>query len=139
MSPLERGHSAKSLAARPPVPWRFARYASVGIVGTTAHYVVLIGLVQGSGLHPVPASTAGAVLGTLVNYALNYHFTFNSSRSHRRAFPRFVAVAGVGVLINAAVLALSIDALGLNYLVGQVIATGVVLLTGFLANHRWTF
>ena len=67
------------------------------------HYLVLIALVQGASLSAVPASTAGAIAGALVNYRLNHRYTFESDRAHGRALPRFALVALVGIAVNAAV------------------------------------
>ncbi len=116
----------------------FARYALAGAIGTAFHFAILAALVQLAEISAVGASTAGAIVGALVNYALNYRFTFDSQRMHRVALPRFVAVALAGIALNAAVLALALD-LGVYYLAGQAAATGVVLIAGFLANRTWTF
>jgi putative flippase GtrA len=117
----------------------FVRYVGAGAVGTAVHYVVLITLVQLAGASAVLASTMGAIVGALVNYFLNHRFTFFSRRAHRRALPRFFAVAGAGVLLNAAVMAAMLAVSPLHYLIAQVVATGVVLFAGFLANSKWTF
>ena len=65
------------------------------------HYAVLIALVQLARADPVAASTAGAVCGALVNYALNHRFTFASGKSHATALPRFALVAVAGIALNA--------------------------------------
>ena len=118
---------------------RFVRYAGVGAIGTAVHYGTLIGLVQGLSANAVGASTAGFVIGAFVNYALNRAFTFASVRAHRVALPRFIAVAGAGLLLNALVMAAILAVLPVHYLVAQVVATTVVLVTGYLANRHWTF
>ena len=118
---------------------QFIRYAGVGALGTAAHYAILIALVQALGTNVVAASTTGFVVGAFVNYALNHHFTFESDRAHRVALPRFLIVAGAGMLLNALLMAALLAILPLHYLVAQVVATAVVLVTGFLANRRWTF
>jgi len=130
------------MPSRTPAPIRasqFLRYAGAGAIGTSLHYAVLIGLVQLARAGPVIASTAGAVCGALVNYALNHRFTFASDRPHGRALPRFALVAVAGVALNALVMAVVLAAAGPHYLVAQVIATGTVLAAGFLANRAWTF
>jgi putative flippase GtrA len=118
---------------------QFLRYAAAGALGTAAHFVILAGLVQLASADAVAASTAGAIAGALINYALNYRFTFASHRVHRVALPRFCAVAGAGILLNAAVLAAMLALIPLHYLALQIVATGIVLVSGFVANRKWTF
>ena len=130
------------MPSRAPVPLpaaQFLRYAGAGAIGTGLHYAVLIALVQLARAGPVLASTAGAVCGALVNYALNHRFTFASDKSHGRALPRFALVAAAGVALNALVMATVLAVAGPHYLVAQVIATAAVLAAGFLANRAWTF
>ena len=118
---------------------QFYRYAGAGALGTAVQYAILIALVQVGGAGAVAASTAGAIVGALVNYALNHRFTFASRRVHWIALPRFCAVAGAGILLNAAVLAALLGVVRAHYLVAQVVATCVVLVAGFVANRKWTF
>ena len=118
---------------------QFVRYAGAGVIGTAAHYVVLVALVQGARAGVVTASTAGAIAGAGINYALNHRFTFASRESHARALPRFAAVAAAGILLNALVLAAVLALAGPHYLVAQVVATLAVLVAGYLANRAWTF
>lgn len=118
---------------------QFFRYAGAGAVGTIFHYAVLIALVQLASADAVAASTAGAIVGALVNYALNHRYTFASRKAHGRALPRFVAVAVAGIALNAIVLAAMLAFGGPHYLVAQVVATGAVLAAGYFANRAWTF
>jgi putative flippase GtrA len=116
------------------------RYSAVGLVGTALQYLVVVTGVQWLDWRLLAASTAGAILGALVNYVLNRSFTFASDRPHRHAMPRFAAIAIAGILINAAVVAiLAAAASPAHYLVIQAIATAAVLVFGFLANRRFTF
>ena len=124
--------------ASPFLP-QFFRYGSAGAIGTAAHFAVLVALVQLAGADAVAASTAGAIAGAMINYALNHRFTFASRRAHRIALPRFCLVAGAGILLNAAVLAAILAVFHPHYLVAQIIATGTVLVAGFVANRKWTF
>ena len=115
------------------------RYSGAGAIGTAAHFGVLVALVQLAGMGAVAASTTGAIAGAIINYALNHRYTFASRRAHRSALPRFLVVAGAGILLNAAVLAAMIAFVHPSYLVAQVVATGAVLVAGFVANRKWTF
>jgi putative flippase GtrA len=122
-----------------PPPRQFLRYAGAGAFGTICHYAVLIVLVKALGAGALVASTAGAVAGALVNYVLNYHYTFSSNRAHSMALPRFGAVALVGIGLNALVMAVLTEQIKVHYLLAQVAATLCVLAAGFLLNRKWTF
>ena len=118
---------------------QFLRYAGAGAVGTALQYAMLIGFVQLARVAAVVASTAGAIAGAIVNYALNHRYTFGSERPHRQALPRFALVAVAGIVLNALVMAAMLGLAGPHYLVAQVIATAAVLAAGYLANRQWTF
>ena len=124
--------------ASPFLP-QFIRYGGAGAIGTAAHFVTLALLVQFAGAGPIGASTVGAIVGAFINYTLNYRFTFASRRAHLIALPRFGAIAAAGVVLNAAVLSAVLAFAQPHYLVAQVVATGAVLIAGFLANRKWTF
>lgn len=118
---------------------RFLAFAGVGVIGTVAHYLTLTGLFELLGVSAVIASSAGYVVGAVINYLLNYHYTFRSSLSHTRTAPLFFAIAGVGFFMNGAIVGLLTSKAALHYLLAQVVATGTVLVWNFLANHFGTF
>jgi putative flippase GtrA len=126
-------------AARRGVAGQFLVFSAVGAVGTTAHYCVLIVLHEFLAIAPVPASAVGFTVGALVNYALNYHVTFQSDAVHAAAMPKFYLIATVGFLLNIAVMWLMVRQLQVHYIAGQLVATGLVLAWGFAANSVWTF
>jgi putative flippase GtrA len=109
-----------------------------GGIGTAAQYVVLVGGVRISGM-PVFWSSLGAVAGAIINYLINYHYTFESSRPHLDTTYKFLSVAAVGFLLNAAMMSFCVHFLGLYYIFSQLLSTGLVLVWGFLANLTWTF
>lgn len=118
---------------------QFIHFAGVGSVSAIGHYGLLIALVQGMAVAPVPASAAGALLGAGINYSLNYRYTFRSSRRHRDAVIKFAVVASVGLMLNTFFMWLGVERLGLHYLLGQIVTTGLVLIWSFLGNRYWTF
>ena len=118
---------------------QFLRYGVAGSVGTALQFVILVALVQFVRVPAVAASTLGAVAGAIVNYKLNHRWTFDSSRHHGHALPRFAAVALAGLLMNALVMSAMLRIVGAHYLAAQVVATGVVFLCAFFVNRSWTF
>lgn len=117
----------------------FLLFAALGAVGTGAQYAVLIGLVSGLGLGPVIGSTAGFLTGGLVNYTLNRSIAFRSTKPHSETAPKFFAIAGVGLVLNALLMALLTGEFGAPYLLAQIISTSILLVWHYGANALWTF
>lgn len=114
-------------------------FAAIGLVATLLHYLIMTLLVTGSGVHPLPASAVGFSISALVNYWLNYHWTFSSRRSHWSTLPRFVVVAACGLCLNSLIVWLGLDGMGLHWIAAQGLATVSVLVWNFTVNRYWTF
>lgn len=128
-----------ALAVKPHAGLQFLDFAAVGAVGTAAHFATLIALVQALGWPPAAATTAGFLVGAVVNYGLNYRLTFQSQARHAVALPRFLAIAVAGMGLNLAIVWALVHWQGVHYLIGQVVATVTVLVFNFLANRALTF
>jgi putative flippase GtrA len=118
---------------------QFGMFFGVGIAAAIVHYGLLIALVEGAGLEPVPATLAGYVAGGLVSYVLNRRHTYESSRPHGEAGWRFAAVAAVGFVLTGAFMHAFTAWLLVPYLPAQVATTGIVLFWSFIAHKLWTF
>ena len=64
---------------------QFLRFAAVGASGTAVQYSVLWSGVEWAGISAAAASGIGYILGSVVNYLLNYFFTFKSDKGHGEA------------------------------------------------------
>lgn len=118
---------------------QFILFATLGAVGTAGHFVTLVLLVQFVGMAVIWATTAGFIVGALINYALNYHLTFRSDKAHGETMVKFFIVALVGAGLNMIIMFWGVNILALFYLLVQVVASFVVLLWTFSANKLWTF
>lgn len=117
---------------------QFLRYASVGAVSTTVHYLLLVLGVEAFGWPAFAASGFGAVVGAQVAYAGNRRFTFAHRGDVRASWPRFQATALLGTGVGMAVVALGVH-WGGHYLLAQMVATGVSLMLTFAVNRAWAF
>lgn len=109
------------------------------MIGTMGHYLLFLSLHYWFEVHAVAASTLGAALGALINYFLSYYFVFRSDKGHKLAMTKFFVIAGIGLLLNSALMAFGVVSLGVEALVAQVAATVIVLAWNFTANRLWTF
>ncbi len=112
-------------------------YGAIGVLATSVHYAVMAYLI-GDGWFPVSSSTAGATAGALVAYFANRQWTFAASHSSSRMV-RFMAVAAMGLLLNA-VLLLTIQSWLIPSIIGaQLITTLLVFIATFFVNLKWSF
>jgi len=114
-------------------------YALAGGLTAVAHYAVLIALVEGAQLDPVPATLAGFVVGALVSYTLNRWMTFDATRSHAEAGWRFALIAAGGFVLTGLLMHLFVSRLGLPYLPLQLVTTGIVMVFSFLGHKFFSF
>lgn len=117
---------------------QFLRYAGAGAVGTCAHYAVFLIGIAAAPSAVLTASTTGAVIGAGANYWLNRRYSFAGSCLHRQALPRFALVAGAGLVWNFAMMGVLTTA-AVPAIPAQLVATAIVLVTGYLLNRHWTF
>jgi putative flippase GtrA len=118
---------------------QYVLFAGVGAIGTAGHYLVLVLLVEWFAVAPVAATTAAFVTGAIINYILNYKYTFSSDKPHLQAMSKFFSIATVGMLFNGLIMDYGVQHLELHYLVTQVVATILVMQWNFFANRLWTF
>ena len=133
------GISLPILAAEVTLSVRqFLRYGSVGVVATSAHYLLLVWSVERAGWPAWIGSGVGAVLGAQLAYFGNRWFTFSHKGGLGMSWIRFQAVALAGAVLGMALVAGAVRA-GLHYVLAQMMATALILLLTFLVNRNWTF
>jgi len=118
---------------------QFFSYASAGAVGTLVQYAMLFFFVETLSMFPVTASILGSLAGATVNYLLSHHWVFRSKRKHSETLSKFVAIGGLGLVLNAAIMYILVTIASMHYLLAQVAATGIVLFWNFFGNRFWTF
>ncbi len=135
MTGSNTGSNATAPAAGRAAGRRFFGYALVGVAGTLLHWLVYAVLVLAD-VAPVVATTLGAIAGAGLNYGLNLRLVFRTQDRYLQRLLRFMMVACIGILINGAVVSLLH---AYHVWLAQVCATGLVLLSGYWLNARWTF
>ncbi|MEH6586192.1 MAG: GtrA family protein [Halioglobus sp.] len=118
---------------------QLVRFLGVGCVATLTQYLILIFLAEIYGTDPVLASAIGFAISSILNYLLNYYFTFSSSASHIKAMPKFALVATSALMLNTLCMYILHSELAIHYLVSQVLSTGLVLVWNFVINRHWTY
>ncbi len=118
---------------------QFITYAGVGSIGTAAHYLLLLLLVEGMNVAAYQGAVAGFLLGAVINYYLNHRITFRSEKRHHEALPKFLTVAAIGVLLTGSLMAWATEQLHIHYFIVQLFTTALLLCLTFIGNRLWTF
>jgi len=137
--------SSSGLGAEAPVGSsvlfrQFVTFAVVGGVSTVCHFFVLFALHEWVCVGVVPATSAGAAVGAVVNYVLNRRITFPASGGGASAILRFSLVAITGLGLNSgSMAALEQFVPQVHYLLRQSVVTGLIMFYSFAMNRFWTF
>ena len=117
----------------------FSRYVVAGSTAVLVRFAILILLVEYWAVRPIVASVLGYVVSILINYTLQYYWSFNSDVEHRIAFARYLAIAVTMLGFNSAVFWTCNEIFDVHYVLSQIIATGLVVIFTFTINRRYTF
>lgn len=115
----------------------FIKFCIVG-ASNTALSLIIYWILNNLGIIYLLSSTISYFVGILNGYMLSTRFVFKSSRNMHTGI-RFFIVYGISLFINLLILYLMVDCIGLDKMIGQIVATGVNTLFNYFANKVWTF
>jgi len=119
---------------------RFQKFLLVGAIGLAVNQVVLFALVALAGATVAVASPIAILLSMFVTFALNERWTWHDRGSGRilhRAL-LYGSINSGGLLINWVTL-VSLDRVGVNYLLANLIGAGIAAVWNFSLNHALTW
>jgi putative flippase GtrA len=118
---------------------QFSRFLLAGALCTAIQYLLLAVGVEWLGVDAVVASTVGYLVSAVVNYLLSRSYTFATDAPHAALVWRYVLVLVAGLLLNALFMQLLHGYLQWHYVLAQLVATCVNLISNFIAHRIWTF
>lgn len=119
----------------------FARYLLVGGLAFIADFSALALLVDGLGLHYLPATFLAFLLGVWVNYLLSVRwvFTYRAVNHKGAEFSLFLLVGVITLLGSLALMALLVEVAQLHYLLAKCLAAAFTLITNFAGRRLLLF
>jgi putative flippase GtrA len=115
------------------------RFGLTGILATTTHIIVFVGLIEWTGIRPVFATVPAFLFALLVSYLLNYQWTFAASGPHQAMLPKYALVSVTGLAVNLLITYVVVDMLSAAYLWALLLAIVTVPLLTFLLSKLWVF
>ena len=130
----------RPLARAAAISTRFQKFLLVGGCGLAVNQIALFALVGRAGVPVIWASPLAIALSMLVTFVLNERWTWHDRGSGpilQRAM-LYGSINSGGLLINWGVL-VSLERLGLNYLLANLIGAGIAAVWNFTLNHAVTW
>ena len=123
---------------------RFLRFGLVGGSGVLVNNAILLALVEGLKVPPVPAAVVATECAIVSNFLLNDRWTFadlrpRTARSWPKRFASYNLLTLGGLVLSVGVLALLHGVAGLHYLLANIIGIAVGTLWNYGSNHQWTW
>ncbi|SFI64264.1 MULTISPECIES: GtrA family protein [Microbacterium] len=115
---------------------QFARFLVVGLVSFAFDYGLFFVLFQYFGVQYILASTISFSLSLILNYVLTLKFVFEAQpgRSIVKEFAIYIGLNIIALGLNQLILFVTVDGVGIDPLIGKLIATAVVLVYNFTSR-----
>ena len=126
---------------RKPANWvQLVKFGIVGGSGYVVNLTVFAALLQGLGVHHIPAAVGAFCVAVTNNFFWNRIWTFGAADGHAGfQAARFLAVSLVGLGFNLALLELLVSVAGAPEVPAQAVAVALTTPVNFIGNKLWTF
>ena len=115
------------------------KYFIVGLGGYLIYLLLLIGMVEGFDINPVPASFCSFIPVLIISYTLSRNWIFYSEHNYRSTFGKYIVVVGIGMTLNVMIMYITTNWLNWWYLYSQIFVVIVVPLNNYFLNYLWVF
>jgi putative flippase GtrA len=116
-------------------------YGAASVCALIVDVAVLWALVHFLSWGYLAAATTSFLVGAVVAYQLSTAIAFKEHRltSRKTEFASFVAIGGIGLAVNAAVIFIGVNYLGLHYLIAKCVAAGFTFVCNFIMRRQILF
>ena len=115
------------------------KFIIVGGIATIIDFIVLVFLKEIIGLNEIVANTISFTVSVIYNYiaSVKWVFDVDKDKNKSKQFITFITFSIIGLLLNNLILWICIDKLSIYYLIGKVIATGLVMVFNFITRKMF--
>lgn len=116
---------------------QIAKFGMVGIVAFSIDYGVMIFLTEVFGIDYLISNAISFSLSVIVNYILSVKWVYDVKESDRsKAFELmvFVILSTIGLGLNQLIMWITVDLLGIFYMLSKIIATGIVMVYNYISR-----
>lgn len=118
---------------------QFIKFIIVGAVSTLVNYSVFYVLLSHYYVNYLLASASGFIAGVVFGYFLNKLWTFNAKGSSNSTILKYFFVYILSLILSLVFLNISVEILGVNVKIANILAIGITTCTNFIGIKRWVF
>lgn len=118
---------------------QMVKFGFVGLAATAVHVAMLFLLVEQLGVEPVLASVPAFLTALVISFLANHHWTFSAKGTYGHYFSRFATVSAAGMIVNVAIMYITVSLMHLSYVAGLMAVVILVPLVSFFLQRYWTF
>lgn len=119
---------------------QFIRFIFIGVLNTGIDFGIYLILTRIFNVPFVVATVIAVAIATLIAYLAHKKVTFRNTDPHSTSkLTKFFSVSFGGLLMNASIVFLGTQILGIYDIYVKIVATGVVMFWSFFMHKYWTF
>ena len=115
---------------------QFIKFVIVGLIAFAIDYGLLILFTEVFGINYLISATISFIISVIFNYiaSMRYIYTHKQQYSRKREFIVFCILAVIGLIINNALLYMTVEIFGQDYKYMKLIAAVIVALWNFISR-----
>lgn len=119
----------------------FLRYLCASVVALLIDYGTLYSLTELLSLHYLLSASVAFAAGLITIYMLSIAWVFDTRKMENSVleFVLFLSIGMAGLLLNALIMFVATDWIGLHYLFSKAASTGFVFLFNYFLRSRFLF
>ncbi len=116
---------------------QIAKFGVVGVIAFSIDYGIMILLTEVFGVNYLVSNAISFSLSVIVNYILSVKWVYDVKSNDRNKIVEliiFVILSTIGLGINQAIMWLTVDVLGVFYMLSKIIATAIVMVYNYVSR-----
>ncbi len=105
---------------------------------TVSHLSVMAFLVW-IGVAPLVSTSTGVVIGAIVNYVLQYYYTFDSDVNHKKSIKNYIVTVCLSFMSNFILFWMFHHILGVEVIFSQLLTSATVAIQNYIIYKKFVF
>jgi len=105
---------------------------------TVSHLSIMIFLVW-VGVNPLISTSAGVIVGAIVNYILQYYYTFNANTDHKKSIKNYIVTVGLSFTSNFILFWVFHNLFYIDVILSQLLTSATVAIQNYIIYKKFVF